>query len=75
MKREDRILIMEAPDTVALIDFIDRAEVRVTIEGGTLRIVVKATHGPGASSWDEHEFEAPLPQWDAEAAYEEGEDY
>jgi len=56
-----RYLQMESPDANATVGFLDNAEnyggiVEIFREGNSLRIVVKASHGEGASTWDEQEI-------------------
>lgn len=62
----ERVLTVEAPGTFGLIDFLqDGARPGVTVEAeiiGNNRVLVrvKVSHGPGSSTWDEHELEASL---------------
>jgi hypothetical protein len=57
-----RVLQIEAPDTCAIVSFIDVCSVRLgRTKDGTLEIEVRATHGPGMSSFDVHDFTVTLP--------------
>jgi hypothetical protein len=57
MSRE-RTLIMEEPDSKAVVDFIDRNVcATLTLDGSVLRIKVKVWHGEDSSTWNEHDFE------------------
>lgn len=60
-----RTMVIEFPDDVAEVDFIDRCLVTIELSAGVLTINVKATHGPDSSSWDEHDFEVVLPKHEA----------
>lgn len=56
-----RNLIVEQPDTRAVVDFIDRATcVELAVVGNALQIRIKVMHGEGASTWDQHDFEIAL---------------
>ena len=58
---KERNLIVEQPDTRAVVDFIDRATcVELTVVGGTLQIRVKVMHSEVASTWDQHDFAIAL---------------
>ena len=61
-EREERYLSIESPNKVGVIDFLDEAIIRASVENGKLVINVKASHGEGTSSWDEHDFEVELPE-------------
>ena len=61
--REKPGLLVEQPDTDALIDFLHEGVlVRLTVKDGKLRVHAAMSHGPQASTWDDHEVEWPLPE-------------
>ena len=67
MKKNERVLIVEHPDTEAVVDFLgdDGFSVHVKREPDRLGddhifITVKVPHGPDAYSWELHEFTVPL---------------
>jgi hypothetical protein len=54
-------ITVERPDTECVVDFLDKSTV-VTVgltDDGRVRVVVKVSHGDGASTWDQHEWESP----------------
>ena len=63
MKREPRVLIVEAPDTEAVVDFLGGhgANVTLCVQNGRLSVTVRMPHGEDASTWDEHEASWPFP--------------
>ena len=61
-------LPIEHPDTKGVMDFIsDRAVVEVQIVDEVVHINVKISHGGGSSSWDEQDFEVPIPPLEDES--------
>lgn len=72
MKRDHSYLPIEFPGINATVDFLSHGvTVEIEVADGNVRVVVKASHGEGASTWDEHEAEWPLPEREAS---NEGED-
>lgn len=62
MKPAERILTVERPDVKGTIDFLsDGVSVTAEIVDGKIRVVVRASHGEDASTWDLHEVEYVLP--------------
>jgi hypothetical protein len=62
-----RVVTVEHPDDSACVDFLSAlVSVQLVIEGGQLRIDVKAMHGEAADTWDQHDFEVTLPERESE---------
>ena len=57
MSKNERYLVLEAPDTVAVVDFLSvNLTVRLTVEDGELRIVTQESMGEGSSQWHESDI-------------------
>lgn len=59
--KNERCLLIEAPDKKAVVDFIDLCVVTIELVHNKLLIDVKADRGDGYT-WDEHDFEVVLPE-------------
>ncbi len=63
--QNERILIVEDPDSTAVVDFLSRGvHLRISInDEGVLTVSVQASHGETTSTFDTHEWEALLPDY------------
>lgn len=69
MKREPRILVLEEPDTHAIVDILDVCMVDiqvVTNRTGDKQLVINVKHGGDAYVWNESDFVVNLTQLDEE---------
>ncbi len=61
VKRIHRLFCVEAPDTIATVDFLSHgASVEIAIDGDEIVVKVRVSHGEDSSTWDASELRAKL---------------
>lgn len=72
MTREPHILTIEAPDSFAIIDFLDvNASVRVTLDKGQIRIEVTASPSETSYNTKFESYTFELPEQEEESGEED----